>query len=252
MFNIFLTLILLTCATILSKFSASVAVYGFWLIKTIRTLITFVNFIDFNFFLLFSFVYILYNIASAQMYIKKSLHLYTYLCFLIIFFNFMGFNSFLGFLILIELTTVTFIVILIFNFSNFFLYQTKFRQFNFVIFIFVLIFFNKEYGRIIPASTEFFSYYLLYLYPIWNDFIGIYLYIYFDNSLFIIIIGLVFFLLTVGLVYVLKLIFFKKIFNLFYLKIKFLQTLQSYYVDFFSKYNFWESMEKATINKFHK
>lgn len=186
------------------------------------------------------------------MHIKKALNLYIFLFFLIIAFSLFGFNSFIGFLILVELTTVTFIVVLIFNFSNFFNYVVKLKKYYFILLILVVAYFDKSYSLLFLNASEYFSYYLLYLFPIWNDFIGIYLYIFYDNSFFMIAVGLCFFFITIGLIFIFKLIFIKKIFNISQLQIKFLKNLKKHYINFFSKYNFWESLEKSIISKFRK
>ncbi len=223
-----------------------------WFFFYINNILLFLNIFDINFFFLFVLLYLIYNIINTHLFIKKALNLYIFLFFLIIAFNLFGFNSFVGFLILVELTTITFIVLLIFNFSNYFTVRFTQKQYILLLIFLVVCVFDRNYCYVFPLSLESFSYYHLFLQPTWNDFVGIYLYMFFDNSFFMIITGVVFYLVTIGFIYLFKFIFVQKIFNLTFFRVKFLKNLYKNFLSFYSKYNFWESLDEAVINKFKK
>ncbi len=90
----------------------------------------------------------------------------------------------------------------------------------------------------------------MFLVDNWNDFLGLYLYMYFDNILLLTIIGFFFLVITVSLIINIKLMVLKKInFNNVLLSHENFLYFDLHF-EFYSKTYFWESVNNSSICKF--
>jgi len=208
------------------------------------------NFIDSNFVFSLCFLYIIFNIIYLNLYLQKAINLYIFLLICIITFLLFGLNSFIGFLILVEISTITFIVVLIFNFSNFFNYIFYKNYYYYLILLFIFMFIDTKYYYYFNFNINYIFYYKFFYLTLWNDFIGMYMYIYGDKLLFLIFVALIFLFLTFGISLLIKLTFFQKILYITNFKQKVITSWENFKFSFFQKIEFWNSNFDFFVKKF--
>ena len=163
-----------------------------------------------------------------------------------------NFSSFIGFLILVELTTITFINVLVSTFSNYF---SKFQlntSFWLILLVLCLIFCEKYQGDFYNIYDSYVNYYELFGSFYWNDFIGVYNYLFFTQTLSVLFLAVWFVLITLCLIFLLK--------NMFIVPILIgLQSGINIYHWFFELFNdlefrqetfYWECSTQSPIEKF--
>lgn len=210
------------------------------------------NLYDINFFFMTATTTFIFIVYYNDILIYKTINLYMFLLYLVAMFSFFGLNPYIGFLVLVELMTITYITILVLNFTNYFSFTNKNKFNKYVIYLMFIIYpCVADYYLIFWVSDDLiFSYYDFYDFILTNDFIGIYIYLYFDNVLFMLSIATSFILFSVLFIKIIFVSFIEKVKNMSILGDKLMSFFYEFRVNFYEKNFFWEKDFFNVVNFF--
>lgn len=200
------------------------------------------NLFDIHFYFKIIFLIFFINFLFLKLYINKVFNLYFFLIYVVLSFILFYFHSFIGFLILSELTTITFILIMVFNYFNFYSVNVLNKALAANLLVFFTLFVGFNYKNKLGLDNLFFYFNLAD-----NDFIGIYLILY-TQSYFIIFFFILFGFMSINLIHFFSWVNFTQKNNK--VKVNILQKTFFKYNKIYPKVYYWYNFYKSNIFKF--
>lgn len=172
-----------------------------------------------------------------------SLNLYLYLLYYIILLIVFNLQSFIGFLIILEISTITFIILNIINNNN--NSSSKFyksQKYIYMIYFSLINIMDTYYLALFNFQVKYVNLLHNFFKPLFNDFKGTYITYYNQNSFFVSLIVIFFLIVTIGILWV----SFEKFAN----KIKKIGLINWFFTKFFKKPEPVKYDYSSKVNKF--